>query len=359
MIEYRFESINPHHTCKAYIFGPEGSKAVSLIDPQLDHLDDYIQIITEQGLKLKYIIDTHTHADHISAASALKHRYNAKIIMGEKAPAKCVDIRVKDQEILDFNGIPMKFITTPGHTKDAISLILPGKIFTGDALFLDEGGAGRDDLPGGNSIDHWNTLQKLLTLPENLIVYPAHDYRGRTPSSLAHQKESNPFLKLKTQEKFVEFLNDLILGPADWMKDVLKANYSCTQDPKAAWVPLDSPSCEVMGTIDPSLEKFQVNSISPETLDQKIRFPEKNVLIDVRSKKELEGKIGRLKEAVHIPLSSIMNDVSQLNPFKEKQIITICGSGKRAKIAAKMIKKSGFQDPVFVEGGIKKWKEII
>ena len=370
MIAYRFEPLNPTHTCKAYAIRPLDSSSLILVDPQLDHLDYYIDYIAKEGLKLKFIIDTHTHADHLSAGAALKEIYHAELIMGEKAPAKCVTRRVKDNDELLFEGISIKFLETPGHTEDAISVILPNEILTGDALFLDEGGAGRDDLPGGDSGNHWDTLVKLKTLPEELIVFPAHDYRGRTPSSLGNQKLTNPFLKIETKETFIAFLEDLILGTADWMNDVLKANYACTQDPKAAWVPLDSPSCEVMGTLDPELENLHVMGISPQQLEANLhsastspsdassRSPNSFILIDVRSKQELSGKLGIIKEATQIALSSIMNDVSQLNQFKDKQIITICGSGKRAKIAAKMIKKSGIANPWYVEGGIKKWKSL-
>ncbi len=360
MIEYRFEPLNPTHTCKAYAIRPRDSSSVIIVDPQLDHLDYYTDYIAQEKLDLKFIIDTHTHADHLSAGAALKEKYGAELIMGEKAPAKCVTHRVKDNDQLLFEGIPIKFLETPGHTADSISVILPNEILTGDALFLDEGGAGRDDLPGGDSVDHWETLVKLKNLPEELIVYPAHDYRGRIPSSLGKQKLTNPFFKIDTKENFIEFLEDLILGPADWMNGILKANYNCSQDPKAAWVPLDSPSCEVMGTLDPDLEKLDVSGISTQQLEEQLHShsPKSFILIDVRSKKELSGKLGIISEATQIALSSIMNDVSQLNQFKGKQIITICGSGKRAKIAAKMIKKSGFPDPWYVEGGIKKWKSI-
>ncbi|MHA1620460.1 MAG: MBL fold metallo-hydrolase [Promethearchaeota archaeon] len=359
MINYRFEPLNTTHTCKAYAIRPIESSSVIIVDPQLDHLEYYIDYIAKEDLVLKFVIDTHTHADHLSAGAALKEKYNAELIMGENSLAKCVTHPVKDNDQLLFEGIPIKFIETPGHTTDSISVILPNEILTGDALFLDEGGAGRDDLPGGDSADHWETLIKLKKLPEDLVVYPSHDYRGRIPSSLGNQKSTNPFLKIETKEKFIEFLEDLLLGPAEWMTGVLQANASCSQDPKAAWVPLDSPSCEVMGTLDPELEKFEVSGISTQQLEIELNLPatEGSILIDVRSKQELSGKLGVLKEAtIQIALSSIMNDVSQLNQFKGKQIITICGSGKRAKIAARMIKKSGFKNPLYLEGGIKKWK---
>lgn len=355
---YDFTPINPTHTCKAYLIRPENSEEIALVDPQLDHLQDYIDLIEAKNYKLKMVIDTHTHADHLSAAAALREKYESMLIMGAKAPAKCVTHRVKEGDVISLGDIPMKIIETPGHTLDSISIVLPGRILTGDVLFLDEGGAGRDDLPGGSPELHWQSLEKLKRLPEDLVVFPAHDYRGRTPTTLGVQKQRNEFLKFSNQADFVDFINDLILGPAEWMKDVLKANYQCSQDVKAAWVPLDSPSCEVMGTLDPTLEKYPVEEIEPVSLSEMLEKREDFVFLDVRAKKELDGKFGPLPEAKHIPLSSIMNDVSQLSQWRDKKVVTICGSGKRAKIAAQMLKKSGFSAPGYVVGGLKKWKGI-
>ncbi|MHA2018493.1 MAG: rhodanese-like domain-containing protein, partial [Promethearchaeota archaeon] len=177
--------------------------------------------------------------------------------------------------------------------------------------------------------------------------------------NLKKQKEKNPFLKLRTKEEYVDFLLELQLGPAEWMKDVLKANYSCTTDPKAVWVPKDSPSCEVLGTLQPGVKEQKVNAISPLELQKKLDMKENFIFIDVRGISELSGKLGKIDDALNIPLTSIMNDVNQLNNFKNKEIVAICGSGKRSVIAAKMLKKSGFNNPVYVEGGIKAWKKIL
>ncbi|WP_457558487.1 MBL fold metallo-hydrolase [Candidatus Harpocratesius sp.] len=359
--EYEFYMINPDHTCKAYLIRPLHSLSIALVDPQLDHLQDYINIIEQNNYTLKYIFDTHTHADHISAAGALREKYKADspdIVMNQNSKARCVSIKVQDGMVINFEGISIKILDTPGHTSDSISLIIPGKLFTGDVLFLGEAGAGRDDLPGGSPEQHWMSLEKIKQLPGNLTVYPAHEYRGNQPATLSEQMQKNPYLQFTNQEAYLDYINNLELGPADWMKDVIKANYQCTQDLKAAWVPLDSPACETMGTLDPSLENYSVRAISPHILSSMLNKDKDFVLIDVRGENELSGKLGPIPEAIHIPLSAIMNDLSQLLKWYNKKIVTICGSGKRAEIAARMLKKSGFQNVVFVEGGLKKWKDL-
>ncbi len=357
MVEYFFEQINDD-TCKTYLFGPKGGHTAIIVDPKLDYVDDYKKLLEERNIKLKYIIDTHTHADHISGGNALKEFTGAEYIMGNKAPAKCLNQSVEEGDEMDFEGIPIIFIYTPGHTKDSMSVILPGRILTGDALFLDDGGAGRDDLPGGSPEDHWSSIEKFNNLTGDLIVYPAHDYRDREPSSLKTQKERNPFMRHKTQEEFVSFINDLHLGPAEWMKDVLAANYNCTTDPKSAWVPVDSPSCEVMGTLqlDPEIASLDVPMESVDTLKNKLNSGKDVLILDVRAPKEFKrGAMKKIDGSVNIPLTAIVNDPMQLKDKIDKEICVLCGSGKRSKIAAQILEHSGYKKVTVLEGGLRKW----
>jgi glyoxylase-like metal-dependent hydrolase (beta-lactamase superfamily II) len=153
-----FRQLNPH-SCKTYLIGTPGSNEVALVDPVLDHLNDYMKLLKDGNLKLRYVIDTHTHADHISCGPALKDITSSDYIMHENAPSKCITRRLQDGSELDLMGIRVNVLYTPGHTKDSVSLVFPDRILTGDALFLDDGGAGRDDLPGGDPAEHWESLQ--------------------------------------------------------------------------------------------------------------------------------------------------------------------------------------------------------
>ncbi|MHA2357963.1 MAG: rhodanese-like domain-containing protein, partial [Candidatus Heimdallarchaeaceae archaeon] len=303
----------------------------------------------------KAIIDTHSHADHISGAAALKDRTDCEYIMHHNAPSQCVTRRVKDGDIIHYDEIKFAVLESNGHTMDSISLIMDDKLFTGDALFLDDGGAGRDDLPGGDPSLHWETLQRFKELPENLVVYPAHDYRNREPSDLANQKQTNPHLKDRTKEDFVNYLNDLRLGPADWMKDVLKANYSCAQDPNVAWIPVDAPSCEVKGTLDPSVNEMLADSISAEKLSDLIQAARTPLMIDVREPHELREKLGQIEGVVNIPLGLLIRNLGDLREKQSEPIVLVCRSGARAYTAAQIMKKVGFKNPLVLDGGMIAW----
>ena len=185
-----------------------------------------LDFIFEHGLKPAYIVDTHTHADHISGARELKHKTTAKIVMHEKAPASCVDMRVEDGDRLLVGSVSIKFLHTPGHAKDLVSVMLPGRILTADALLI--GSCGRTDLPNGNAVRQYHTLYYTYrALPDDLLVYPGHDYNGREHSILKEEKESNPKMLFDTEEEFVEFMereNPDKLTPVYHLADALKAN---------------------------------------------------------------------------------------------------------------------------------------
>ncbi len=356
-----FEQVNPH-ACRTYLVKAEGTNEAILIDPVLDHVDNYLQLLKRENLQLVAVIDSHTHADHISGAAALKdHMDHCQYIMHEKAPARCVTKRVKDGDQIELLGTPVKVLHSPGHTRDSISLIFPDRLFTGDALFLDDGGAGRDDLPGGDPSKHYDTLKRFFELPDHLVVCPAHEYRDRKPSNLSRQKETNPHLRKATgtKKEFINYLEDLKLGPADWMKDVLKANYACARDPGAVWIPTDSPVCEVKGTLDLGVNAQIVSSISVNELKSRIDAKDAPVMIDVRESHELIGPLGKLDNVRHIPLLKLIQNLDKIKGLKHKEVVIVCRSGGRAHTASQIMQQTGFKKVKVLEGGMLVWRKII
>jgi glyoxylase-like metal-dependent hydrolase (beta-lactamase superfamily II)/rhodanese-related sulfurtransferase len=342
-----FEQLNPA-ACKTYLLSKDHTAV--LIDPVIDHLSHYLDLLKERNLTLTHIVDTHTHADHISAGPSLRDATDCDYIMHVSSPVKCANIRVQEGDLLTLAGQKARVLETPGHTKDSISLLFDDKLFSGDFLFLEDAGAGRDDLPGGDASAHWESLQKLKTLPDSLIVYPAHEYRERKPSSLAKQRLTNPHLKPMTKEDFVSYINDLKLGPADWMKDVLKANYKCSMDPKAAWIPTDVPACEIKGTLNPNSSEKDVHYICNDKLKEAIKRDA--YLLDVREPFELSDQLGHIQNVTNIPIGQLSHRLDELDSYKDKEIVLICRSGARATTAAQILMTADFENISVLEGGM-------
>ena len=351
-----FEQLNPH-ACRTYLIGDEKSREAVLVDPVLEHVEDYLKTLDQRKLTLTHVIDTHTHADHLSGGAALKDEAGCQYVMHQKAPARCVTFHLTDGFECHLGNIPVKVMTTPGHTKDSIALVFDDRILTGDVLFLDDAGAGRTDLPGGDPGEHWDSMQRVLGLPDHLIVYPAHEYRGRQPSSVKDQKLRNPNLKPRTKQEYIDFLEGLKLGPADWMKDVLKANYACARDPKAAWIPVDVPACEVKGTMALGANDQQVAGIPAEEVKRELEAGTRLFVLDVRDPHELKEELGHITGATNIPVTKLAHRLAELEPYRDREIITVCKSGGRAHTAAQILMQAGFLKVHVMMGGMSGWKQ--
>ena len=192
------------------IASAKGREAV-IIDPVLENVENYIGILKELDLKLVKVIDTHIHADHITGASKLKQATNCTTIMGEHTPADTVEIKVKDNEIIDIDNLKIRSMYTPGHTSDSYSFLLDNYLFTGDTLLIN--GTGRTDFQNGSSKDAYNSLfNNLLKLPEETLVYPGHDYNGKFSSTIGNEKKFNPRLQVKSVDEYVDIMSKLNLA---------------------------------------------------------------------------------------------------------------------------------------------------
>ena len=192
------------------IASAKGREAV-IIDPVLENVEEYIILLKELDLKLVKVIDTHIHADHITGATKLKHFTNCITLMGEHTPAETVEIKVKDNEIIEIDSLKIKSLYTPGHTSDSYSFLLDNYLFTGDTLLIN--GTGRTDFQNGSSIDAYNSLfNNLLKLPEKTLVYPGHDYNGKFSSTIGNEKKFNPRLQVKSVDEYVDIMSNLNLA---------------------------------------------------------------------------------------------------------------------------------------------------
>jgi glyoxylase-like metal-dependent hydrolase (beta-lactamase superfamily II) len=224
---YVFEQFRVDRGCLGYVVADEETRRAAIVDPEVEMVEPMLDFVFEHGLKPSYIIDTHTHADHISGAKELKAKTVAKVVMHEKAPSSAVDLRLEDGDRLWLSDeLSLKFLHTPGHAKDLVSILLSGRILTADALLV--GSCGRTDLPNGNATRQYHTLYYVLkSLPDELLVYPGHDYKGRSHSTLGEEKVSNPKMNFPSEEEFVEYMereNPGKLAPVYQLADALKAN---------------------------------------------------------------------------------------------------------------------------------------
>ena len=194
-----------------YLIASAKGREALIIDPVLENIEQYIKLLNELDLKLVKVIDTHIHADHITAASKLKNKTNCTTIMGEHTPSNAVEIKVKDNETIYVDKLEIKVIYTPGHTKDSYSFLMNDYLFSGDTLLIN--GTGRTDFQGGNSEDSYNSIfNRLLKLPEETLLYPAHDYNGQTVSSIGKEKKFNPRLQVESVNEYVDIMNNLNLS---------------------------------------------------------------------------------------------------------------------------------------------------
>ena len=206
-----------------YILSSGKGREALIIDPVLEHTDQYINLLNKLELKLVKVIDTHIHADHVTGLNELSKRTNCTKIMGEKSKSEVVDIKVKEDDKVKIDNIELKTIYTPGHTDCSYSFLMNDRVFTGDTLLIN--GTGRTDFQNGNAEDQYDSLfNKLLKLPEKTLVYPAHDYNGKKFSTIESEKKNNPRLQVNSISQYVDIMNNLNLANPKMMDIAVPAN---------------------------------------------------------------------------------------------------------------------------------------
>jgi glyoxylase-like metal-dependent hydrolase (beta-lactamase superfamily II) len=218
-----------------YLLGCEQTRESILIDPVVDNLEQYLELLRQLNLGLVVAVDTHVHADHITALGALRDKTGCRSMMGEPARASCVSQSFRDGDIIAFGKLSLKALYTPGHTDDSYSFLLQdgadksiteNYVFTGDTLLIR--GSGRTDFQNGNARDQYHSIfNKLLTLPDETRVYPAHDYKGWTTSTIGEEKAWNPRLQVADETAYVELMGNLKLANPKWMDVAVPANLAC------------------------------------------------------------------------------------------------------------------------------------
>jgi glyoxylase-like metal-dependent hydrolase (beta-lactamase superfamily II)/rhodanese-related sulfurtransferase len=320
-----------------YLLADAHTKESILIDSVLETVDRDLKLIEELGLNLKYVLDTHVHADHVTGAGEIRNRVGAKTAVAKKANVPCVDLQLAEGDEVKFGEFTLKALETPGHTDSSLSFYIENMIFSGDALLIR--GCGRTDFQGGSAEKLYESVTgKLFKLPPNTIVYPAHDYQGFTSSTIESEMAHNPRLgKNKSKEQFVEIMANLNLAYPKMIDIALPANQTC-------------------GLMDKS-ETAKHNSIPSITVEELASRKNPNaLLIDVRRADEYQGELG------HIAGSHLITLGDRFKTFLEsydrsEEIIFICRSGQRSAEATKLGIQMGFKNVANLVGGMKRWNE--
>ena len=206
-----------------YVISSGKGREALIIDPVIEHTDEYLKILEKLKLKLVKVIDTHIHADHITALNELNKRTSCVRIMGENSKSEVIDLKIKDNEKINIENIELKAMYTPGHTDCSYSYLMNDRVFTGDTLLIN--GTGRTDFQNGSSEDAYESLfNKLLKLPEKTLVYPAHDYNGKKFSTIEKERNNNPRLQVKSKQEYADIMENLNLSNPKMMDVAVPAN---------------------------------------------------------------------------------------------------------------------------------------
>ncbi len=222
---YDFEILQPDGGCRSYLIADPATKLAAIVDPLREHVDSYLDLLQAKRYQLAYTIETHTHADHLSGSPRLKDLTGAKMLMHAATAVACVDRGLSDGDFIELGGLRIEVIATPGHTHDSVCLVLPDRVLTGDTLLI--GGCGRTDLPTGDSSALFHSLQRLLALPDDTGVFPAHDYDGRRASTMGRERKNNVRLKLQTVDEFSGAMKKMNLPTPPNLGEVLHTNQRC------------------------------------------------------------------------------------------------------------------------------------
>ncbi|MBX5482640.1 MAG: aminotransferase class V-fold PLP-dependent enzyme [Myxococcaceae bacterium] len=222
---YLFEVLQPDGGCRTYLVADPETGDAMLVDPLREKVDEYVDLLQAKRLRLRYTVETHTHADHLSGSARLKDLTGCQMLMHAQSPAPCVDRGLQDGDTIELGKLRIDVIATPGHTADSVCLSLPGRVLTGDTLLINA--CGRTDLPTGDSEALYHSLHRLMSLPDDAIVCPAHEYNGRRASTIGRERKSNPRLQLKSAPEFVKAMREMNLPPPARMREAIQNNLKC------------------------------------------------------------------------------------------------------------------------------------
>ena len=331
-----------------YLLADSATREALLIDPVFDHARRDAALLGELGLKLKFTLETHVHADHVTGAALLRHRLGARIAISRDSGAEGADRYLADGDVVEFGKCALEARATPGHTGGCMSYVLDDRsmAFTGDALLIR--GCGRTDFQQGSAPRLFKSVrERLFTLPEECLLYPAHDYRGLTSSSVGEEKKYNPRLAQTIGEAdFVGYMTNLGLAHPKLMEVAVPANLRCGRPEK-----LDMSNAADNEWAPLSYTFAGIWELQPEWLAEN---PGGAQIVDVREPDEFTGALGHIAGAKLIPLGTLLSSTAQIS--KEQPVVMVCRSGARSAQATVLLRNAGFAKVANLAGGMLRWR---
>jgi glyoxylase-like metal-dependent hydrolase (beta-lactamase superfamily II)/rhodanese-related sulfurtransferase len=332
-----FDNVSSTYT---YLIASRHGGEALIIDPVLEKVDRYLQLVCELDLRLVKAVDTHLHADHVTGLGALRDRTHCITVMGEQSHADVVSMRMTEGDCIKIEGLSLDVLYTPGHTDDSYSFLMGDRVFTGDTLLIR--GTGRTDYQNGDACAQYDSLfGKLLKLPDETLVYPAHDYKGDTVSTIGEEKQFNPRLKVGSVDEYVALMNNLTLPNPKMMDVAVPANmhFGLPQDEIArkGWAVFAAEAVALLG--------------SPDV-----------VIVDLREKSERE-RHGSIPGALHAPYPHLQENIGRGGMLREmveatgKRMVFYCAFGERSAMAVQVAQDAGLTTTCHIEGGIDAWKK--
>lgn len=324
----------------SYLLASRRGGEALIIDPVLDKVDRYLQLVRELDLKLVKAVDTHLHADHITGLGALRDKTHCITVMGERTKADVVSMRLADGEKLTIEGLALDVVYTPGHTDDSYSFIMPDRVFTGDTLLIR--GTGRTDFQNGDARAQYKSIfEQLLRLPDSTLVYPAHDYKGDTVSTIGEEKAYNPRLQVKSVDEYVALMNNLKLPNPKMMDVAVPANMHVglhqEEIARRGWTMTTQQALGLIGR--------------PEV-----------AMIDLRESSE-RAREGTIPGSLHIPYQSLQEHINvggvlhELSISTSKRLLFYCAFGERSAMAVQAAQDAGLSSACHIQGGLDAWKK--
>ncbi len=332
-----FDSVSGTYS---YLLASRHGGEALILDPVLDKVDRYCQLLRELDLRLVKAVDTHLHADHVTGLAELRERTQCVTVMGDQSKADVVAMRVSDGDKVMIEGVSLDVMYTPGHTDDSYSYLMNDRVFTGDTLLIR--GTGRTDFQNGSARAQYDSLfNRLLKLPDDTMVFPAHDYKGDTVSTIGEEKRFNPRLQVNSVDEYIELMSKLNLPNPKLMDVVIPANMKVGLKP------------------DDLVKQGLV--LSPQEAIAHLRDPDM-LLVDLRESGE-RAKFGTLPGALHAPYPTISDSLKSGGMLREvanatkRRIVFFCAYGERSAMAVHAAKEAGILHTAHLDGGIDAWKK--